>query len=209
MGKKGSGGGGAGRSRPSPAAQRSNALNLNSRASHQSSSTASTTRGPRSAGAGTSGSAKQQSASQIQRARALNPNNSQYWSSRGIQVPEKGGGLKYEYHGTSAKNMENIHKQGFKAGPHEHRLLGAGAYTTLDAGKAAAFAGPQGKVTRVVVNPGNMATVDARGGRNVAWRKGYDAAYIPAGEGVARPEICVKNPARVVAVGKPMDPGKL
>eukprot|EP00434_Breviolum_minutum_P015587 symbB.v1.2.013730.t1/scaffold977.1/size148281/13 len=82
-------------------------------------------------------------------------------------------------------------------------LLGAGVYVTTDESKAKAFAGNDGHVLRVAANLGRVQTVDARAARKhgfseTGWHKTHDTAYVPQGEGVARPEHCVKDPARVI-----------
>ena len=86
-----------------------------------------------------------------------------------------------------------------------HGMLGPGLYVTTDRSKAVAFAKVHGEDGRVVVGRaqfGDTAVVDARDARRgkypeTAWQRSHDTAYVPRGEGVARPEHCVKDPARV------------
>eukprot|EP00913_Durusdinium_trenchii_P011755 g11041.t1 len=94
-----------------------------------------------------------------------------------------------------------ILKKGFN--PSKDGLLGKGVYVTTDRSKAQAFAGDDGRILRAAANLGHVQTVDARAARKygfseTAWHKTHDSAYVPQGEGVARPEHCVKDPARVI-----------
>lgn len=139
-------------------------------------------------------------AAQVNRANQLNPKHSAFWSARGIEH----GPTPTVYHGTSASKAAAIMKEGFK--PSKSGLLGQGIYVTTDQSKAQAFAGTDGAVVRAVANPGNMKVVDARGAREhghseSSWQKAHDSAFVPKGEGVARPEHCIKDPQRVSPVG--------
>ena len=97
--------------------------------------------------------------------------------------------------------------------PSSDGMLGPGLYVTTDRSKAVAFAKASGDEGRVIVGRaqfGNTAMVDARDARKghyseTSWQSSHDTAYVPRGEGVARPEHCVKDPARV----KPLYPTKV
>lgn len=97
--------------------------------------------------------------------------------------------------------------------PSSRGLLGPGLYVTTDRSKAVSFANEHGDDGRVIVGRaqfGNTAVVDATDARRhkypeTDWRSSHDTAYVPRGEGVARPEHCVKDPTRV----KPLYPTKV
>eukprot|EP00435_Cladocopium_sp_Y103_P048280 s473_g14.t1 len=130
------------------------------------------------------------------RANQLNPFHEAFWKSRRIEP----GKVEMVYHGTSKESADAILKKGFN--PSKDGLLGRGVYVTTDLGKAQAFAGSDGRILRAAANLGSLGTVDARQARQggyseTAWQRSHDAAYVPQGEGVARPEHCVKDPARV------------
>lgn len=138
-------------------------------------------------------------AAQAHRANQLNPSHATYWSSRGIAP----GPTQTVYHGTSAANAASIMKGGFT--PYKEGMAGPGTYVTTDQSKAQTFAGTGGVVVRAVANLGNVKIVDARGAREhhyseSSWQNNHDSALIPKGEGVARPEHCVKDSRRVVPV---------
>ena len=99
-------------------------------------------------------------------------------------------------------------ESGFR--PSADGMLGSGVYVTTDRSKAVAFANRHGDGGRVIVARaqfGETAVVDARDARRghyseTDWQRSHDTAYIPGGEGVQRPEHCVKDPSRV----KPLYP---
>lgn len=141
------------------------------------------------------------SAAQVHRTNQLNPCHANYWLSRGIEPRS----VTTAFHGTSDKNATTILKQGFK--PSTGGLLGSGTYVTTDVSKAQDFAGSEGAVVKVMANFGSVKTVDARPARQggyseTAWQTTHDTAYVPQGEGVARPEHCIKDARRLYAVGR-------
>ena len=83
--------------------------------------------------------------------------------------------------------------------------MGPGLYVTTDRSKAAAFAKQHGDSGRVIVGRaqfGDTAVIDATDARRgkyseTSWQSSHDTAYVPRGEGVARPEHCVRDPTRV------------
>ena len=131
--------------------------------------------------------------------------------SNAVTASRSGGTGTKVYHGTSKAAADAILDSGFK--PSTGGLLGAGVYVTTDRSKAVAFAKEHGNDGRVIVGRaelGSTATVDARDARRgkyseTAWQSSHDTAYVPRGEGVARPEHCVQDPARV----KPLYPTKV
>ncbi|CAK9013643.1 unnamed protein product [Durusdinium trenchii] len=134
------------------------------------------------------------------RANQRNPFHPAFWKSRNIEP----GKVEMVYHGTSKDAAQAILKKGFN--PSKDGLLGKGVYVTTDRSKAQAFAGDDGRILRAAANLGHVQTVDARAARKygfseTAWHKTHDSAYVPQGEGVARPEHCVKDPARVIPLG--------
>ena len=131
------------------------------------------------------------------RANQKNPFHEAFWKSRSIEP----GKVETVFHGTSKEAAQSILTKGFNSS--KDGLLGAGVYVTTDESKAKAFAGNDGHVLRVAANLGRVQTVDARAARKhgfseTGWHKTHDTAYVPQGEGVARPEHCVKDPARVI-----------
>ena len=110
------------------------------------------------------------------------------------------------YYGTSKQNANAIMKLGFK--PSSSGLLGKGVYVTTDKSKAEAFARPfgvDGRVIKARANFGNVKMVDARPAREghfaeTQWQKAYDTAFVPKGEGVKRPEHCVRDASRVTPI---------
>lgn len=123
-------------------------------------------------------------------------------------------GAQVVYHGTSKTSANAIMRGGFKAS--EKGMLGPGVYVTTDKGKAADFArrhGSDGRVLKAYAYLGKTTTVDASAAREggfseSSWQRGFDSAFTPRGEGVNRPEHCVKDPSRVVPV-YPMGVSKL
>ena len=123
--------------------------------------------------------------------------------SNAVTVSRSGGPGTKVYHGTSKSNAESIMESGFR--PSSDGLLGGGVYVTTNRSKAVDFARNHGDDGRVIVGRaqfGATANVDARDARRgkysvTSWRESHDSAYVPRGEGVARPEHCVKDPSRV------------
>lgn len=128
--------------------------------------------------------------------------------SNAVTASRSGGTGTKVYHGTSKAAADAILDSGFR--PSADGLLGAGVYVTTDRSKAVAFANKYGDDARVIVGRakfGKTAVVDATDARRskyseTDWQRSHDTAYIPRGEGVARPEHCVKDPSRV----KPLYP---
>ena len=131
--------------------------------------------------------------------------------SDAVMASRSGGTGTKVYHGTSSVAAEAIMDSGFR--PSSDGMLGPGLYVTTDRSKAVSFAKKHGDEGRVIVGRaqfGNVAVVDATGARRggyaeTAWQRSNDTAFVPRGEGVARPEHCVKDPARV----KPLYPTKV
>ena len=131
--------------------------------------------------------------------------------SNAVTSSRSGGTGTKVYHGTSKANADAILGSGFR--PSSSGMLGPGVYVTTDRSKAVAFAKEHGDDGRVIVGRaqfGKTATVDATDARRgkypeTGWQSSNDTAYVPRGEGVARPEHCVKDPARV----KPLYPTKV
>ena len=131
--------------------------------------------------------------------------------SNAVTASRGGGTGTKVYHGTSKVAADAIMDSGFR--PSSDGMLGPGLYVTTDRSKAVAFAKASGDEGRVIVGRaqfGKTAMVDARDARKghyseTSWQSSHDAAYVPRGEGVARPEHCVKDPARV----KPLYPTKV
>ena len=122
----------------------------------------------------------------------------------GAVTASRGGGTGTKvYHCTSKAAANAIMDGGFR--PSLNGMLGAGVYCTTDRSKAVAFAKGYGDDGRVIVGRtqfGNTATVDATDARRgkyseTGWQRSHDTAYVPRGEGVSRPEHCVKDPERV------------
>ena len=128
--------------------------------------------------------------------------------SNAVTASRSGGPGTKVYHGTSKAAADGIMNSGFR--PSSDGLCGPGVYVTKDRSKAVSFAKQHGEEGRVIVARaqfGKTATVDARDARagkysETAWQRNNDTAYVPRGEGVARPEHCVQDPSRV----KPLYP---
>lgn len=128
--------------------------------------------------------------------------------SNAVQASRAGGTGTRVYHGTSKAAADAIMDSGFR--PSADGMLGSGVYVTTDRSKAVAFARRHGDDGRVVVGRaqfGKTAVVDATDAREgkyseTSWQRSHDTAYVPRGEGVARPEHCVKDPSRI----KPLYP---
>ena len=131
--------------------------------------------------------------------------------SNAVTASLSGGPGTNVYHGTSKSAADDIMGSGFR--PSSDGLLGGGVYVTTDRSKAVDFARGHGDDGVVIVGRaqfGATANVDARDARRgkyseTSWRESHDSVYVPRGEGVARPEHCVKDPSRV----KPLYPTKV
>lgn len=123
--------------------------------------------------------------------------------SNAVTASRGGGSGAKVYHGTSKAAADSIMDSGFR--PSSGGMLGPGLYVTTDRSKAVAFANQHGDEGRVIVGRaqfGKTAVVDATDARRgkypeTGWQRSNDTAYVPRGEGVARPEHCVKDPSRV------------